>query len=550
MELSPEQQAAVDSDAPLIVVESVAGSGKTRVLIARILRLLRDGVPPDSIVAITYTQKAAQEMQERLGTVRLGYCGTLHSYCLRIVRENHQVLNLPQSLSVVDDSLKEQVLAEAVAEQDYKGTQVAVAKVLAEGYYAPPVLVKKKEHNVAKCYWQKMREGGLLDFDMILHFAIEALVHRRAITNCRHLLVDEVQDASYLDYQVYVALNCDKFIVGDGRQSIFGFRGGDAVWMRKLAQPPAQKLSLTGCYRCGSEIIAAANALIRHDEAHHEDAISLTGTTGSVTVAQFQSEREELDAIAGVLLKNCQTEEEFSGCAVLVRYNALVTRFCDGLRARGIPVAAKQQSTVPKDWGLATALVSFIGNPENDRLALAYVEARYGKEVAWRAKKAACSEMSSVWEHWSKEFPLIAVELRQQGPGMIGWILNECHVSPKSQSLLLPLLDRCSTPNELLLLAHEAVQQDTVEGHGVVVCTLHSFKGREASTIIMPAFEEGIMPGRNEDEVPELRRLAYVGMTRAKEHLVLTHCRQRPALYGYAVEAMGPSRFLDEAGIK
>lgn len=532
----------MDCTSPLIVCEASAGSGKTRVLIARVLRLIRDGADPSKIVCITYTTKAAHEMQERLGTVKLGYVGTLHSFCLGIVRQNAKLLNLPPQLSVVDDTLKEQVLAECVAENGYKGTQVAVAQVLELGLYQKQPLVVTKQCTVAKAYWTKMREGGLLDFDMILHCAIEAL-KRGATYECQHLLVDEIQDASHLDYQVYVALKCDKFFVGDGRQSIFGFRSGSVKWMRLLANDAlsgAGLLCLNGCYRCGSSIIEASNALISHDDAVHVPAQSLTGTTGSVTVAEFKNDVDEIRAIAALINKNCTEPEQFNKVAVLLRYNALVTRFASGLRAHGIPVAERQEVQRPKDWALATALVSFVANPENDRLALTYIEACDGKWMALEAKAKAICAMSSVFSGFSDKSEAEYINLPQ--------IMEDCSVSPESQSLILPLLDQCSTPNELLLRMNEQ-DSSVTQGEGVTVTTIHSYKGKENQTIILPAFEEGIMPGANEDEVHELRRLAYVAMTRAKERLVLTHCHERAKLYGYGNERMERSRFIQEAGL-
>lgn len=544
MELSFEQQAAVDSNAPCILLSATAGSGKSTTLVQRVVRLVRDGVPAAKIAMVTFTTKAAEEMAHKLQPhgIKAGFIGTTHSFCLGILRENVKLLNLPAHLSVVDDTMREQVLLECEQEQKYKGTRIAVEQVLLKGPYQKQPLVVTKQYSVAKAYWQKMREGGLLDFEMILHCAVEAL-KRGAKPPFLHCLIDESQDTSDLDAEVYLNLGIGcMFYCGDLRQKVYSFRGATGAIL-SLATG-AQVLHLTGNRRCGSSIVEASNRLIAHDDAQHVPAVSLTGTTGSVTVAQFKSDREELDAIAGVLLKNCQSEEQFSDCAVLLRYNALVTRFADGLRARGIPVAAKQQSTVPKDWALATALVSFVGNPENDRLCLTYVEASKGRERALRAKVNAVVNLTSVAFECGVDASYPNFKLQA-----LPSILSDCGISTESQSLLLPLLAHCSTPNELLLAAHEAVQQDEVQGAGVVVCTLHSAKGREFGTCILPAFEETILPGSNEASVHEDRRLAYVGFTRAKERLLLTHCAERQKMYGFGAEAMERSRFLKEVNL-
>lgn len=550
MNLSLEQQQAVDCTSPLIVVRAAPGAGKTKTVIARVVRLVQSGVSPAKIVLITFTTKAAQEMEHRLEPhgFKVQFVGTLHRWCLGLIRENHKLLNLPAQLSVVDDALKEEVLAEVVAEQKYKGTRLALDVVLYAGPYVKWPMPNKYQVT-AKAYFQKMFEGGMLDFDMLLACGVEAL-KRGAQYDVEHLLIDEAQDMCGLDFTVYRALNCSKFVVGDEKQAIMGFRGGNVEWMQHFAgaaKAQGSLLELTGCYRCGSRILDAANALISHDGVH-SPSMSLTGTRGSVTVAQFKNDTDEIRHIAALINRNCTSAEQYNEVAVLVRYNALVTRFANGLRAHGIPVAERQEVQRPKDWALATALVSFVGNPENDRLALTYIEARYGKEVAWRAKEAACREMVSVWGHWVPQFPLIAVELSHCSVKLLDWLFNECSVSTESQSLILPLLDRCTSPNELLLQMNEQDSSAT-HGEGVTVTTIHSYKGREAETIILPAFEEGIMPGRNEDEVPELRRLAYVGMTRAKSQLVITHCAERARMYGFGNENMERSRFLDEAGL-
>jgi DNA helicase-2/ATP-dependent DNA helicase PcrA len=226
-QLNAEQTAVVNSPAKQLLVLAGAGSGKSRVLCERIKRLISEGVQPSKIICISYTNSASKVLQERIGDVNLGNNSTLHGFLLRLLGRHHALVNLPERLSVIDDEQREPMVESIMVDM---GVKSSLKKVMPFVNDSPLLMTNtSKEGLVAREYHRRLRQAGLLDFQTILFYGLELVSRLDAGTfGYSHLFVDETQDSSDLDFQIYFAIPCEnKFICGDNDQQIFSFRNPD-----------------------------------------------------------------------------------------------------------------------------------------------------------------------------------------------------------------------------------------------------------------------------------------------------------------------------------
>lgn len=561
--LTSEQKVAININEPLILVSATAGSGKSLVLIERVKRLIRDGVNPRKIVILSYTCAAARNLRDRfvcefcsgLGRVvpetflACSGCngtgclpvvtGTLHSFCLALLRQDAALVGYEPQIQVLSDDERDELLAEIVAEQGYKGSMQLVKDVLKLGPDCPH-LASLYPYLVVKSYWQKLRVMNAMDFDMVLQYGLRAIQQGAGVGQFDVLCVDEFQDVARIDMAIYKALPIpSKWFCGDFNQAIFSFRhlGEDPVHTTlELAREKTgvQKLGLHGNFRCARSIVAAAEALIPCGMQ------SVRDVEGEVYVKQLDDEEHELAFIANWIKDVVVHGAAINDHAVLCRYNVLVDFYAQGLRAAGIPVAARAQ--MPSDWGLAQKLISFMARPDDDRLAFAYLQSCESTEAAQRAKEQAVAKLTTInHDAFLTEGPIEASScvsfLRESG------ISNDtCAAVEQLVAQLPPNHDHAA-----VLLSLREYELSAPSGEGVVVTTIHSMKSREAQTIIIPACEQSVMPGtRSGGDIAEERRVFYVALTRAQDTLILTHCKQRRNPFSGVVEEQVPSQFLKE----
>lgn len=547
MELNQQQQAAVNSTAATILCLAGPGSGKTRVLIERISRLIRDGTEPGEIVAITFTNAAAAVMQERLGAgVQLGFCGTLHSFMLRLLREHGASLGFGPGLGVLDEQQAAKLRDQCVTEAKLVATKADIdAEVLR--YPTRPKGGNMSQAVLAAArFCQTLREANLVTFDTLLAYGLRLLQEQPECTaQFRHLLWDEFQDSSDMDAELFLALTIpNKFVVGDQDQSIYGFRGGNVGNILALSnRPRTEKIYLQDNYRCASRICDAANALIDHNEDRiPKQTRSATGEAGVCNVTSHATEQAELDWLcAGV------RSEGPLDCAVLVRTNALVARFSQGLRGAGIPVAEAVRPRVPQDWSKAKLLIQLLNDPENDTLAYWWIEQTQGAAAAIQARLIAQAKCRSINQQTLKlqtGLPVAAV----------GESLARAGIGVESIARVAAAQGRLRSDASMadLVLALAAEEQESVTvGEGVTISTIHSAKGKEWGTVFLPAWEDEILPGISKSmDLEESRRLAFVAITRARHTLLISHAAARmPAFASTRAKPATASRFISEAGL-
>ena len=618
--LNPDQlDAVVHRGGPLLVVAG-AGSGKTRVLTHRIAHLIHEGVPASSILAITFTNKAADEMKHRVAAlvgpvVRAMWVCTFHSACVRILRANAEALGYPRTFSIYDQSDAQRLAGYVVRDLGLDSKrfppraahgQVSLWKnelVTPEQAVARASNIFERKHaDIYVEYQARLLKAGAMDFDDLLMNTVllfrqhpEVLAHYQQ--RFRHVLIDEYQDTNTAQNEIALqlaAVHEEITIVGDGDQSVYGWRGAD---VRNISQfedafDDVTTIVLDQNYRSTQTILDAANAVIANNPGRKEKHLWSEKGQGA-RIVRYHAE-DEGDEATWVARRVQQLHQErrciWRDIACFYRTNAQSrvleeafmrfgvpykvvggTRFYDRrevkdamayLRAVVNPadeVSVKRVLNVPKR-GVGDTSVAKL-----DALAqaagISFVEAmRRADEAgltgpAVRGVGSFVALLDSLTELAADE---------SVGPGdLLRRVLDDSGYTAELEAEeTVEAAGRLENLGELVGSAREftrldefleqvALVADTDEiddNDRVVLMTLHSAKGLEYPAVFVLGMEEGVFPHSRAlsepTEMEEERRLAYVGITRAQQWLHLTHAWSRQ-LFG-STSYNPPSRFLDE----
>lgn len=550
IELNEQQQRAVTSTAPSILCLAGPGSGKTRVLIERIRHLVFVGSEdPRKFVAITFTNAAANVLTSRLDGIQLGFCGTLHSFTLRLLREHGAAVGFGPGLTVLDADQARRMRDQCMREAKLVATAADLDAAVLEypNRIRNGINPNSQSHAVlgAARFHQALLAANLCTFDTLLAYGLRLLQEQPECTaQFRHLLWDEFNDSNDMDAEILLALSIpNKFVVGDPDQSVMGFRGGNMQNIVELARrADTEVITLELNYRCSSRICAAANRLIEHNlDRVPKRTTSATDESGVCNVTAHSTEAAELEWLcAGVRV------EGPGNCAVLLRINPLVDRFAAALRGAGIPVAETRYPVMPVDWGRAKLLIQLLADPENDTLALWWLETLHPPAVAQRFRLLAQAAGQSLNQQTLKiprGTPLDALPAALARAGIGVETLNRIKIVCPGAA--------CEDLGGLVLAMSAAETESKTVGEGVTVSTIHAAKGTEHGVVFLPAFEEEVIPGLAKSrDVEEERRLAFVTVTRARHTLCISHAAERmPSWAATTPKPATPSRFIQEMGL-
>ncbi len=403
-----QQEAVLYNDGPCLVIAG-AGSGKTRVLTYKIAYLLSLGIPATSIVALTFTNKAAREMKKRIenlvgaGVARYLWMGTFHSICARILRKEVECLGFTSDFTIYDaaDSknlikriIKEMALDDKAYRVNNVAARISMAKnhLLTDRDYARNVeYIKEDEkarmpllYNIFSRYNKQLRNDNAMDFDDLL-FYMNVLLHdfpsvrEKYQQNFGYVFVDEYQDTNYAqDLIVRVLTEPQRHIcvVGDDAQSIYSFRGADIAHILRFQQqfPDARLFKLEQNYRSTQNIVGAANSLIKKNYRQIPKEVFSEKEKGDlVHISRYADDREEAMAIANMLSKrNSQKKEPYNQFAVLYRTNAQSRVLEDAFRKKNIPykIYGSMSFYQRKEVKDALAYMYLAVNPENTEALL------------------------------------------------------------------------------------------------------------------------------------------------------------------------------------
>jgi DNA helicase II / ATP-dependent DNA helicase PcrA len=623
-DLNPAQREAVlATEGPVLVVAG-AGSGKTRVLTHRIAHLVTAcGVKPQEILAITFTNKAAGEMKERLEGI-LGDVGqrmwvmTFHAACGRILRREAPRLGYRSNFTIYDQADQVRLAKLCLEELDRDPKRFVPRGIHAQISMAKNQLIGPEEYkarvasfydqtvaDVYGLYQRRLHASNAVDFDDLLMLTVEVLerfpeARERWQKAFRYVLVDEYQDTNHAQYRLLQLLageHRNVFAVGDPDQSIYAFRGADIRNILEFERDfgGAKLIALEQNYRSTNSVLRAANSVITHNRERKPKSLwSELGEGEPVRVVEVEDEHAEARFVAAEVASLIEEGGSGSEIAVFYRTNAQSRVLEDVLVRQEIPY---QVIGGPKFYERAeikdaVAYLQVIDNPY-DAVSLTRIANRprrgIGDASLARLQTFADSQGISVWEALERAedagvgaAPLKAVDrfrtlmqssmagaLELSVPEVLERALDrsgylealEAERTVEAQGRIENLLELVGVAREYQERAEEPTlseflqqlslysdQDDlSAERSLVTLMTLHNAKGLEFRAVFLIGMEEGVFPHSRsieEQGLEEERRLAYVGLTRAKERLTLTHAASR-SLWGSRGYNL-PSRFLDE----
>ena len=620
-----QHEAVVNTEGPCLVIAG-AGSGKTKVLTHKIANLIEKGVKPWNILAITFTNKAANEMKARVQNL-IGddeakdmWIGTFHSICVRILRRTIDAIGFDKSFVIFDTSDQKSIIKACLKELDIDDKMFSERSVQCEISNAKNEMLEPAEYarkysgdfrrdkiaEIYSLYQKKLKANNAIDFDDIINYTIRVLTESPEALEYysdkfHYVLVDEYQDTNKAQFTLITMLAArygNITVVGDNDQGIYSFRGADISNILNFERdfPGTRIIKLEQNYRCTQNILDVANAVIKNNETKYEKKLWTQNDKGT-KVKMHKADNEYDEATYIVENINRLKREEYyknSDFAVLYRMNTQSRSIEDILRREDIPykIVGGLKFYERKEIKDAIAYLRLIQNPA-DNLSLKRIinEPKRGigkasleniEEIADRngismyevIKRANEFELNRVFVN-SREFVETIEDLmNRKSEFKISEIITETmkktgYIKALEDEDTVEAENRIENLNELLTVAIEFEEENAENGLAeflegitlssdldnmeetedtVTLMTLHSAKGLEFPVVFLVGMEEGIFPGYKSigeaKELEEERRLCYVGITRAKEHLHMTCAKQRTVFGSTSCNAV--SRFMKE----
>ncbi len=631
--LNPPQQQAVHHTEGALLILAGAGSGKTQVITTRIVHLLKDKrIPAENILAVTFTNKAAREMRERVssmaGSMADGIViSTFHSLGVRILRRDIRALGFKPNFSIYSTSDQAGVLRQAMRERGIDPKQIdpnlllwkisGLKNRLTTPQEFKPESSDRVELATAAVYlrYQELLKGfNAIDFDDIIMLSVKLLQSNTAILGhwqerFRYIMVDEYQDTNASQY-LLISLLAKKHrnicVVGDDDQSIYGWRGAEVQNILNFEHDydGCKVIKLEQNYRSTSSILDAANSVIRNNPIRTDKALWTASGQGR-EIDLFVADNEEEEAakvVDSMMMEQFKGKLSWSDMAILYRSNAQSRAFEEKLRQERIPyvVIGGMQFYERKEVKDAIAYLKVIDNPSDEASLLRIINfPRRGigdntlthlnqwsmeHDVPLFEALGRVSEITDISVSSKKAVTAFHVMMKEViagfGKSRLGEQVNTLFNRLRIEDELYRTLNDAaqarkhienieqvvnslavyeeqnprgtlSTFLERISLMDEDKPSEDDKEHGrnaVTLMSLHSSKGLEFSHVYLVGMEEELLPHkRSIEEDPscaEERRLCYVGITRARQHLTISRCLTRRK-YG-TLEERKPSRFLAE----
>ena len=658
--LNPPQKEAVKTLSGPLLILAGAGSGKTKTLTHRIANLLIHGVPERNILAVTFTNKAAQEMRERLwklvgganvslrkisdatrsvtasdtpvttGVARgvseekafapsaprsfMPFMGTFHGICVRILHYEHLAAGLDSNFVIYDTEDQVSLIRRIIREHHFdnkslkpKSIQNAIStaknnNITPDEYLESATYPNQKQiAKVFAIYEQEKHKSSALDFDDLLLETVKLFRENKEIRKkwqerFHHILIDEYQDTNAVQYQlIKLLVNKDKNIcvVGDDWQSIYSWRGADFTNILHFEKdfPGAKVVKLEQNYRSTGNILRASQKIIENNQTRTDKTLFTEAGNGEpITIQGLTDESLEATWVASQIMVNRSNKKrDFSDYAILYRTNAQSYAFEKAFIANHIPykIIGGVRFYDRKEVKDVLAILKVLVNP-HDRVSLERIVKNVLSGIGEASLKKIYDRLDAIAAVHPEENPLTNPDLSDS---LTARAKNSL---VKLQNFLKTAFTKDRTPTEIVqyavsyfdfktllddgtpsgtdrlenlnvlagnaepyltledFLADAALMSsadESSEKHSVTLMTLHAAKGLEFPVVFMVGMEDGLFPSDRSDSVADIeeeRRLAYVGMTRAKEELYLTYAKSR-FTFG-SRNLTSPSRFLIELG--
>ena len=654
-----QKQAVFHIDGPLLILAG-AGSGKTTVIVNRIANMVEYGdaynsdeipygmdeklylelkqkfnddiltnedkgyfainkIKPWQILAITFTNKAAGELKERINNILSNSAdeitaSTFHSFCAKILRRCSEKLSYTNQFTIYDMDDSKRLVKDCLKALDLDEKIFSVKSVMSEisrlkdnsnSHIGEADFRQKKISEIYKLYQQRLKESDAMDFDDLLLNTVLLLQQNEDILEYyqrrfKYIMVDEYQDTNHIQYELINLLakgHNNLCVVGDDDQSIYKFRGAtiENILNFEKHYPKAKIIRLEQNYRSTKNILAAANKVIENNNERKGKNLWTNNSEGNKIVSyQLENEREEAHYISSVILENVKNGKKFSDHAVLYRMNVQAAAIERDFVKSGIPyrILAGLRFYEHKEIKDIIAYFSIINNHSDvGRLKRIINEPKrqIGDTSFNNALEIATDSNAPLFEvlKTANEYPALkrsASKLMQfanmiekftdfakenslkdlfefivEETGYMNMLKNQGLESQKrienltELGSMLIIYEKENDNASLAGYLQEVTLMTDIDNYdekvdAVIMMTMHSAKGLEFPVVFLPGMEEGIFPGIqavfNSEQIEEERRLAYVGITRAKEELLITQASSR-MIFG-STSRNRQSRFLKE----
>lgn len=605
-----QKEAVLHMDGPCLVIAG-AGSGKTKVLTTRIANLIDSGVSPYNILAITFTNKAAKEMRERLELLvpnNYAFVGTFHSFGVRIIRENYDLLGLNRNFTILDSDDVTTIIKRIMKEKNIdskecapayirnrisfiKNENMSIAEI--EKFFNTPA--EKIAYEVYKEYINILKNNNSVDFDDLLLLPVKLFKNNPEVLEkyqdrFKYILIDEYQDTNEVQYSLTKLLakkHQNIFIVGDPDQSIYMFRGANYKNILNFEKDykNAVIIPLEENYRSTSNILNAANSVIRNNKERKEKNLwSSKGDGVKVKYLRSYDEKNEVDLVISEIKKLLEAGYKKKDIAIFYRTNGQARVVEEQFLKANIPykVVGSFYFYARKEIKDLICYLRLILNSDDEislRRIINVPKRKIGPSTVNNLENMARAMNVSMFEAIETgkelEFKNLILELRKDSESLsltelIDDILDKSGMRKEYEtegsleadlrlenleefkSITASFEEQTGSVNlgdfleEISLVAD--IEEHKESNDEVTLMTIHSAKGLEFDVVFLIGMEEGIFPHQNafveENGIEEERRLCYVGITRAREKLYLTNAKRR-MLYGRE-NINQPSRFINE----
>ena len=618
-----QKEAVLYLDGPLLIVAG-AGSGKTKVLTSRIAHIIKEKKAfPNQILSVTFTNKAAKEMQTRVSSILnteaigLSWLGTFHSICAKLLRKHAPAAGLTSNFTIIDTDDQVRLIKNICKAENIDIKQLAPKYILSiidrwknKGFYPNEVIINKNdiyEKTVLplyKIYQQKLLDLNACDFgDLILHVVkiLERNLDIREIysNNFKYILVDEYQDTNYIQSRwLYLLSEKHKNLccVGDDDQSIYSWRGAEIKNFLEFDQvyKNSKVIRLEENYRSSQNILSVASNLIANNQNRVGKTLKTTMKEGDlVKLNCFKNGKDEAIGISDEIEKKLKNKFSFNNIAILVRAIFQTREFEERFLKIGLPyrilggtkfyeraeikdcVAYLRLIHQPKD---DLAFDRIVNNPKrsigestiklihefskNSSVSLEISSKKLVEQNLIKPKtKIGLSSFLFLMDKWRGDInikkinhvKLLQIVLDESGYSAMLKNKKDLENENRLENIKELLSAMKEFDNLEAFLEHVAlatsIDQDW-DGEKVNMMTMHGSKGLEFDVVFLPGWEEGLFPHQKSIEekgqngLEEERRLAYVGITRAKKKANISFAMNR-FYQGNWIDSMA-SRFIDE----
>jgi superfamily I DNA/RNA helicase len=568
-ELNSEQQKAVEHFKGPALIIAGPGTGKTRTLTYRIANLIQNkGINPENILAVTFTNKATNEMKERLKILlnnesiisKLstkgrsafgGYISTFHSFGLSILKQHCERFARDGHFSIFDDEDKKQILYEKIGceKKQIKNLSEKIT-ITKQNLISAEEIKEKNIAEVFQKYGQILKEQNAFDIEDLIYYPVKLFINYPQILSeyrkkYQWILVDEYQDINFAQYQMLKKLAPDSdanlCVIGDPNQAIYGFRGADVKFIKQFIEdyPKAKVYKLKKSYRCSDNILRASSQVIQTEPSKKESMLEGLQKGVKIKIVENSTDKSEAEFVARTIermiggLRFFSIDSQITGGERESEIESLSDFAVLSRIARQMPALEKAFNDHNIPYQKVGDVPFFKQKPIKSIIDFLKLSIN-PKNYFLKSKLMKCNKISSLeLENYCESIKGKSVK------NAIKDMINKYFIDEKSEhetsfKKLLYLADDFGDDlEEFLKFAVLGTGVDTYSPNmeNVTLMTLHAAKGLEFKCVFIIGCEDGLLPyslfNKQESDLDEERRLFYVGMTRAKRFLILSYAKKR-----------------------